>query len=124
MSLSALKGKPQLYAGHHNCRCPFNMKSLSGETVMCQRGAHPGDEACSLMEEAGDVLVHVVKDLDGHVREVLPVEARDDGGRIQDVGDASLLQAIQIARRPYGPCIRQLVPVSSQLIVTRVPDLS
>lgn len=70
--------------------------------------AHPCNEAGSLMEEASDVLFCVIVDIDGHVGEVPLVEAGHDGRRVQDMGDASHLEAIQVACRPYGPCISRL----------------
>ena len=64
------------------------------ELLKTRTDAHSCNEACGLVEEASNVLVYIVIDLDGHVGEVPLVEARDNGRGIQDVRDASLLEAL------------------------------
>ena len=103
---------PQIDIQSHNCTCPFE----TYETLTQQVSAHPRNEACSLVEEASNVLVCVVIDMDGHVGKMPLVEARDYGRRIQDMGNASLFEALQVARGPHGPCIRSLSVSADQLI--------
>lgn len=78
--------------------------------------SHPGNEACGLVKEARDVLLGIIVDVHGHVGEVPLVEARHDGGCVQNMSDAALFQGFQISGRPYGACSRRSTCVSPALI--------
>ena len=91
--------------------CCHSYGAATAGCTFSTQGLYLLNESDTFVEVARDVFVRIVVDKDLLVSQEFFVKARDNRASVQDVGDTTLLQRLQVSCSTDGTC-KQVKPVS------------